>query len=88
MADPVTCKALTDMQSVPSGYSFNSSSYFIHQHSWFADRNCLIKCFLRYIYYFSLGLMLRLAIEDGKVIISVISIDVYTDVDVDFVPEV
>lgn len=32
--------------------------------------------------------MLRLAIEDGKVIISVISIDVYTDVDVDFVPEV
>lgn len=88
MADTVACKTLANVQAISSCYFFNSSSYLIHQHSWLADRNRLVKCFLRYVHYLCLDLMLWLAIKDSEVIISVISIDVYADVDVDFVPEV
>lgn len=88
MAHTVPCKVLTDMQTVPSSYLLNDFSYFIHQHSRLAYRNCLIQCFLRYFHYLCLDFMLRFAIEDCKVIIPVISIDIDADIDVDLISEV
>lgn len=75
------------MELVLGCYSLNGPSDLIDGCIWLAYGYGLVQRLLRDIGNLRFDLMLGLSIEDSKIVVSVVPVYVYTDVDVDLVAQ-
>lgn len=88
MPNPMSSKLRTDVHAILICYSFNRPSNLIDISSRSTDGNSLIQGLLRHLYHSFLDLMLWLPVENGKIVVSVIAVDVRCDVDVDLITQI
>lgn len=88
MSHSMSCEVSTDMHTIIRGYSLDYFSNLIKVGPWPTDSNGLVQCLLRHLRHLLQNFIIRLTIEDGQIVITMITIDECSDVDVNLIPEV
>lgn len=87
MSYTMTCELLAHTHIVLIGHLLDFFANQIQGNSRLADRNCLVESLLSHLCNLQFYFLFRLTIEDCQIVVTVVTVDVDSDVNIELISE-